>query len=90
MPKKAKVSKKRPPAKAAAKKQSTPAPTTTPAPKVDAAPTHEQIAARAKSIWELKGCPIGQDERNWLEAEEQIRLELGPDPGGPQPSPIQA
>jgi hypothetical protein len=36
-------------------------------------PTHEQIAARAKAIWQSKGCPSGKDEENWREAEEQLR-----------------
>jgi hypothetical protein len=36
-------------------------------------PTHEQIAARAKAIWQAKGCPSGKDEENWREAEEQLR-----------------
>jgi hypothetical protein len=36
-------------------------------------PTHEQIAARAKAIWQAKGCPAGKDDENWREAEEQLR-----------------
>ncbi len=36
-------------------------------------PTHDQIAARAKAIWQAKGCPAGKDEENWREAEEQLR-----------------
>jgi len=39
--------------------------------------THDQIAKRAQQIWEKKGRPVGQDERNWLEAEAQLRRELG-------------
>ena len=39
--------------------------------------THEQIAKRAQQIWEKKGRPVGQDERNWLEAEVQLKRELG-------------
>ena len=35
-------------------------------------PTHEQIAARAKRIWEIKGCPSGKDDENWREAEAQL------------------
>lgn len=56
------------------------------APKVDSKPkssrpgtslTHEQIAKRAEAIWHKRGCPAGQDEQNWHEAEAQLRAELG-------------
>jgi hypothetical protein len=40
-------------------------------------PTQDQISLRAKAIWQAKGCPAGQDEQNWLEAERQLRAELG-------------
>lgn len=39
--------------------------------------THEQIADRARQIWEQRGCPQGEDERNWREAERQLKKELG-------------
>jgi len=39
--------------------------------------THEQIAARAKAIWQAKGCKPGQDTQNWFEAEAQLKAELG-------------
>jgi hypothetical protein len=39
--------------------------------------THQQIEERAKKIWQQKGCPMGQDEKNWLEAEAQLKKELG-------------
>jgi len=39
--------------------------------------THEQIAERAKNIWIERGCPANQDEQNWLEAENQLKQELG-------------
>jgi len=38
--------------------------------------TYQQIADRAKKIWQQKGCPSGQDEKNWLEAEAQLKKEL--------------
>ncbi len=38
--------------------------------------THEQIAERAKSIWLKKGCPSGQDQKIWYEAEAQLKREL--------------
>jgi len=38
-------------------------------------PTHEQICARARAIWQSKGCPTDQDQQNWREAEAQLRAE---------------
>jgi hypothetical protein len=38
--------------------------------------THEQIKERAKLIWEQRGCLPGEDERNWYEAETQLKREL--------------
>lgn len=37
--------------------------------------SHDQIAARAKAIWLKNGCPCGQDEKNWLQAEAELRAE---------------
>ncbi len=42
-----------------------------------AAPTHAQIALRAREIWERKGRPQGQDEKNWHEAEEELKRGMG-------------
>ena len=42
-----------------------------------AGPTHAQIAQRAREIWERKGRPQGQDEKNWHEAEEELKREMG-------------
>jgi hypothetical protein len=39
--------------------------------------THQQIEERAREIWRQKGCPVGQDEKNWHEAETQLKMELG-------------
>ena len=36
-------------------------------------PSHEDIANRARALWQAKGCPAGKDEENWLEAEKQLR-----------------
>ena len=44
---------------------------------VGKAPSYDQIAQRAKEIWKKKGCLPGQDEQNWLEAERQLKAELG-------------
>jgi hypothetical protein len=39
-------------------------------------PTHEQISKRAHEIWVKRGSKPGQDEKNWLEAEIQLRAEM--------------
>ena len=36
-------------------------------------PTNQDIATRAYAIWKAKGCPQGQDDANWREAEAQLR-----------------
>jgi hypothetical protein len=38
--------------------------------------THKQIEDRAREIWRQKGCPCGQDEQNWMEAETQLKKEM--------------
>jgi hypothetical protein len=37
--------------------------------------THEQVAQRAHDIWQASGCPWGQEDRCWFEAEHQLRQE---------------
>ena len=37
---------------------------------------HDQIAVRARQLWQEKGCPQGCDEQNWLDAERELREEL--------------
>ncbi len=39
--------------------------------------THDQIADRARAIWEQRGHPQGQDEKIWHEAEDQLKREIG-------------
>jgi hypothetical protein len=34
-----------------------------------------EIAARAYAKWLARGCPIGDDKRDWFEAQEEIRRE---------------
>ncbi|MBN2130785.1 MAG: DUF2934 domain-containing protein [Sedimentisphaerales bacterium] len=41
------------------------------------AATHEQIAERARAIWQQRGCPSGEDEKIWYEAEAQLKGKLG-------------
>lgn len=38
--------------------------------------THEQIAERARQIWQQRGCRSGEDQQNWAEAEAQLKAEL--------------
>jgi len=40
-------------------------------------PSYEEIAKRAKEIWQAKGCPSGCDQQNWCEAEAQLKKECG-------------
>jgi hypothetical protein len=37
---------------------------------------HDKIAARAYEIWVRKGKPHGQDVKNWVEAEAELRAEF--------------
>jgi len=39
--------------------------------------THDQIATRAKTIWERRGCPQGEDDKIWHEAEDELKREMG-------------
>jgi hypothetical protein len=39
--------------------------------------THDQIADRARAIWEQRGHPQGEDEKIWHEAEDQLKHEIG-------------
>ena len=39
----------------------------------EARPTHEQIAQRARAIYEQSGRTPGRDLENWLQAESQLR-----------------
>jgi hypothetical protein len=32
---------------------------------------------RARAIWQAKGCKPGQDKENWMEAEMQLKREMG-------------
>lgn len=41
-------------------------------------PNQEQIAARARQIWNARGQPAGQDVEIWLEAERELRAPASP------------
>jgi hypothetical protein len=41
-------------------------------PKPGSGPTHDEIAARAESLWRQKGCPHGKSVEIWLEAEQEL------------------
>ena len=43
-------------------------------------PSHEEIARRAKALWEHYGKPVGRDEEIWLEAEREARRIARPAP----------
>jgi hypothetical protein len=34
-----------------------------------------EIAARAHAKWQARGCPIGDDKRDWFDAQEELRRE---------------
>ena len=36
------------------------------------APTQDQIAELAYTLWQQRGCPDGSPEVDWLEAEEEL------------------
>ena len=36
-------------------------------------PTHDDISARARQIWEDSGRPVGRDDEIWLRAERELR-----------------
>jgi len=35
-------------------------------------PTRAEVTARARLLWEQRGCPVGVDEEIWYEAERQL------------------
>ncbi len=46
----------------------------------DNRPSHEEIAQRARSIYEANGCKPGQDLENWLAAEAELMATRKPAP----------
>ncbi len=48
--------------------------------------THEQIAARARQLWQERNRPAGSDETIWLEAESQLQAEAESRPVSGTPS----
>lgn len=42
-------------------------------PPVTAGPTHDDIAKRAYEIYVSKGCPEGQSEQIWTQAEQELK-----------------
>lgn len=47
-------------------------------------PTHDQIAARARAIYEQSGRVPGRDLQNWLQAEAELQTAHN---GGSSPAP---
>ncbi len=54
-----------------------PDPVPIPATRTRLAPTHDEIARRAETLWSQAGCPHGRNVELWLEAEHQLCC--GPD-----------
>jgi hypothetical protein len=36
-------------------------------------PVHDDIAILAYALWQQRGCPADSAERDWIEAEQQLR-----------------
>ena len=51
-------------------------------------PTHDDVARRAKALWERYGKPVGRDEEIWLEAEREARRIVEPDPTNASRAPL--
>jgi len=51
-----------------------------PAPDVIPTATHDDIARRAHEIYIKKGCPQGQCEQNWQQAEQELKNHQAGDP----------
>jgi hypothetical protein len=37
---------------------------------------HEMIALRAYHLWKSRGCPLGDDQRDWYAARAELECEL--------------
>ena len=35
----------------------------------------EEIARRAYELWQARGCPIGSEQEDWLQAESELRAQ---------------
>ncbi len=51
-----------------------------------ARPTEEQIAARARAIYEASGCQPGHDRENWMQAEAELLRECQRQAGAGSPA----
>ncbi len=40
-------------------------------------PSHEMVSGRAYLIWQTHGCPDGTAVEDWLQAEAELKAELG-------------
>ena len=40
-------------------------------------PTELEIAVRAHHLWVVRGCPLGSPERDWLQAEKELKKRQG-------------
>jgi hypothetical protein len=39
-------------------------------------PEETVIAARAYELWQERGCPIGSDQEDWFQAEQELTAEV--------------
>lgn len=37
--------------------------------------THEEIAGLAFTKWQVRGCPLGDSQRDWFEAENELKAQ---------------
>lgn len=59
---------------------------TTPTAQTPRPPSHDEIAQRARELWEQQGCPVDRDQEIWLEAERQLLATMMP-AAEPTPDP---
>jgi hypothetical protein len=57
--------------KPATSNRTPPAPTTTASSHVVI--PHDAIALLAFQKWQMHGCPVGEDQRDWFEAEQELK-----------------
>lgn len=42
------------------------------------APTQEEVAVLAYSLWQARGCPVGTPDEDWFSAESRLKVKTGP------------
>jgi hypothetical protein len=59
-------------------------------PTPDAVPSQETIRARAYELYEIRGRETGQDEQDWLRAEQEILKSHAATGGAPPSLPVRS